>query len=125
VPYDSHVIRADANNFTPKLGQLACSQIRYASYTYASDRQEHLQNKTTQARFRCGADQPKVIAMIDRQMMDSELELARAARREAESALTDVDEMIWELQHFQPGRQRLVFSIAGFDEDLDQPPVAA
>jgi hypothetical protein len=68
---------------------------------------------------------PKVIAMIDRQMMDSELELARAARREAESALTDVDEMIWELQHFQPGRQRLVFSIAGFDEDLDQPPVAA
>jgi hypothetical protein len=66
-----------------------------------------------------------VIAMIDRQMMDSELELARAARREAEAALTDVDDMIREIQDFRPGPQRLVFSIAGFDEDLDQAPRAA
>jgi hypothetical protein len=63
--------------------------------------------------------------MIDRQMMESELELARAARREAEAAITDVDDMIREIQDFRPGHQRIVFSIAGFEQEFDQPPVAA
>ena len=67
----------------------------------------------------------RVIAMIDRQMMESELERARIARREAEAALLDVDDMIRELQHFQPGRQRVVFSIAGFEPEFDREPVAA
>ncbi|MGE0564770.1 MAG: hypothetical protein AB7O50_09680 [Pseudolabrys sp.] len=63
--------------------------------------------------------------MIDSKAMDSELELARTARREAEAALLDVDDMIRELQGFQPGRQRVVFSIAGFEQALDQEPAAA
>jgi len=62
---------------------------------------------------------------LDSKAMDSELALARAARREAEAALTDVDDMIRELQGFRPGRQRIVFSIAGFEQDFDHEPAAA
>lgn len=62
-----------------------------------------------------------MIPMIDGKAMDNELELARAARREAEAAVLDVDDMIRELRCFQPGRQRVVFSIAGFEQE----PVAA
>jgi hypothetical protein len=55
--------------------------------------------------------------MIDRKAMESDLHQARLARMEAEAANTDVEELIWELQHVQLGRQRIVFSIAGFDQE--------
>jgi hypothetical protein len=45
------------------------------------------------------------------------LEAARAARLEAEAANADVDAMIDEVQHIRLGHQRMVFSIAGFDDD--------
>ncbi len=56
--------------------------------------------------------------MIDREAMAKDLRLAREARLEAEAANEDVEEMIWEIQHVQLGRQRVVFSIAGFEQDV-------
>jgi hypothetical protein len=58
-----------------------------------------------------------MVPMIDRTMMETELNQARLARQDAEAAITDVEDMIWELQHVQLGRQRLVFSIAGFEQE--------
>lgn len=57
-------------------------------------------------------------AMIDRQRMQDELQQARQARLDAEAAHCEVEELIWEIQHVRLGRQRIVFSIAGFDQDL-------
>jgi hypothetical protein len=55
--------------------------------------------------------------MIDRKAMENDLHQARMARLEAEAANCDVEELIWELQHVRLGRQRIVFSIAGFEQD--------
>jgi hypothetical protein len=55
--------------------------------------------------------------MIDRKAMENDLHQARLDRMEAEAANCDVEELIWELQHVQLGRQRIVFSIAGFEQD--------
>ena len=55
--------------------------------------------------------------MIDRQAMANDLRRAREARLEAEAANSDVEELIWEIQHVQLGRQRIVFSICGFEQD--------
>ena len=55
--------------------------------------------------------------MIDRQAMKNDLLEARRAREEAEAANHDVEELIWELQHVQLGRQRIVFSISGFEQE--------
>jgi hypothetical protein len=59
--------------------------------------------------------------MIDRKAMENDLHQARLARLEAEAANCDVEELIWELPHVQLGRQRIVFSIAGFDQDVAAP----
>ena len=56
--------------------------------------------------------------MIDREAMANDLKLVRQARLEAEAANADVEELIWEIQHVQLGRQRVVFSIAGFEQDV-------
>jgi len=56
--------------------------------------------------------------MIDRDAMANDLQAARQARLDAEAANTDVEELIWELQHVQLGRQRVVFSISGFDQEM-------
>ncbi len=56
--------------------------------------------------------------MIDRKAMENELHQARQARLDAEAASADVEEMIWEVQHIRLGRQRMVFSIAGFEQDV-------
>jgi hypothetical protein len=53
--------------------------------------------------------------MIDREAMKRELQEAKLARLEAEAANTDLEELIWEVQHVK--RQRIVFSIAGFDQE--------
>lgn len=55
--------------------------------------------------------------MIDRKAMEQELHQARMARLDAEAANSDVEELIWELQHVRLGRQRLVFSIAGLEQE--------
>lgn len=55
--------------------------------------------------------------MLDRKAMENDLLEARRARMDAEAANHDVEELIWELQHVQLGRQRIVFSIAGFEQE--------
>jgi hypothetical protein len=59
--------------------------------------------------------------MIDRQAMANDLQQARQARLEAQAAGSDVEELIWQVQHVQLGRQRIVFSIAGFDQEPEGP----
>ena len=59
--------------------------------------------------------------MIDRQAMANDLQQARQARLEAEAANSDVEELIWQVQHVQLGRQRIVFSIAGFEQEPEGP----
>jgi hypothetical protein len=55
--------------------------------------------------------------MIDRKAMQDDLDRARRARRDAEAANADVEGMLWEMQHIRLGHQRVVFSIAGFEQD--------
>jgi hypothetical protein len=56
--------------------------------------------------------------MIDRKAVENELQQARLARMEAQAASDEVEQLIWEVQHIRLGRQRVVFSIAGFEQDL-------
>ncbi|MEJ2435824.1 MAG: hypothetical protein P8Y53_22805 [Pseudolabrys sp.] len=58
--------------------------------------------------------------MIDRKSMENELHQARLARMDAEAAGADVEELIWEVQHIRLGRQRMVFAIAGFEQEAAQ-----
>ena len=51
--------------------------------------------------------------MIDLKAIETELHHARLARIEAETASTDVEDLIWQVQHFEPGRGRLCFFIGG------------
>ena len=54
--------------------------------------------------------------MIDRKAMQDDLDRARQARRDAEAANADVEEMLWEIHHIRLGHQRIVFSIEGLLE---------
>jgi hypothetical protein len=54
--------------------------------------------------------------MIDLKAIQSELDQARSARIEAQAAGTEVEELIAAVQHFEPGKQRLVFMV---DCDVD------
>ena len=49
--------------------------------------------------------------MIDLKALENELHQCRLARLEAEAAERDVEEMIWQVQHFEPGKQRMVFMV--------------
>jgi hypothetical protein len=59
--------------------------------------------------------------MIDLKTLENELHHARLARIEAEAAGCEVEALIAAVQHFQPGRQRLVFMVDGSDPE---PPAA-
>lgn len=48
-------------------------------------------------------------AMIDLKAIQTELDHARLARIEAQAAGCEVEELIAAVQHFEPGKQRLVF----------------
>jgi hypothetical protein len=56
--------------------------------------------------------------MIDLKAIQSELDHARLARIEAQAAGTEVEELIAAVQHFEPGKQRLVFMIDCDHDDL-------
>jgi hypothetical protein len=49
--------------------------------------------------------------MIDLKTLEIELRHARLARIDAQAAGTEVEELIWSVQHFEPGKQRLVFMV--------------
>lgn len=59
--------------------------------------------------------------MLNLKEIQNELNHARQARLEAEQAGTDVEEMTWQVQHFEPGKQRMVFIFA-CDEDIPSAP---
>jgi hypothetical protein len=54
--------------------------------------------------------------MIDLKSLETELQQARLARQEAEAAGCEVEELIRQVQHFRPGRQRLLFMVAGGED---------
>ena len=58
--------------------------------------------------------------MIDLKSLANELHQARLARIDVQSATSDVEELIWQVQHFEPGRGRICL----FVESLDVDPLA-
>ena len=49
--------------------------------------------------------------MIDLKSLEIELQQARLARIDAQAAGSEVEELIWSVQHFEPGKQRMVFMV--------------
>ncbi|MBX9846112.1 MAG: hypothetical protein K2Z80_30340 [Xanthobacteraceae bacterium] len=47
--------------------------------------------------------------MIDLKTLQNELDYARSARLDAEAAEREVEELIRQVQHFEPGKQRMLF----------------
>jgi hypothetical protein len=60
--------------------------------------------------------------MIDLKALENELHQARLARIDAQEAGCEVEELISAVQHFQPGKQRLVFMVdCGEEPELFAP----
>ena len=59
--------------------------------------------------------------MLDLKAVETELHHARLARIDAEAASTEVEEMIYRVQHFEPGRGRLCFFVDGIQEPENPP----
>lgn len=55
--------------------------------------------------------------MIDLKAIETELHHVRLARIDAEAASTDVEDLIYAVQHFEPGKGRLCFFVAGLETD--------
>ncbi len=55
--------------------------------------------------------------MIDAKAVETELQQARLARMEAEAANSDVEEMIWEVQHVPANAGCFAYFFAGVDQD--------
>jgi hypothetical protein len=76
---------------------------------------EHLQNKTTQLNW---FQAQRSTHMIDAKAFEVELQQARLARLEAEAANSDVEEMIWEVQHAPTNAGCFAYFFAGLDQDV-------
>jgi hypothetical protein len=59
--------------------------------------------------------------MIDLKTLEIELHQARMARIDAQAAGCEVEELIWQVAHFEPGKQRLVFMVDCGEEELAGP----
>ena len=57
-------------------------------------------------------------SMIDLKTLQNELEYARLARLDAEAAEREVEELIWQVQHFEPGKQRMLFIFECGEPDM-------
>jgi hypothetical protein len=55
--------------------------------------------------------------MFDAKTLETELHQARQARMEAEAANSDVEEMIWEVQHTPAKAGCFAYFFAGLDQD--------
>ena len=49
--------------------------------------------------------------MIELKSLAIEMHHARQARIDAQAASSEVEELIWQVAHFEPGKQRMVFMI--------------
>ena len=56
--------------------------------------------------------------MIDAKALANELHQARLARIEAEAANTDLEELIWQVQHAPADRRCFAYFFAGADQEL-------
>jgi hypothetical protein len=59
--------------------------------------------------------------MVDIKALESELAQARQAKLDALAASSDVEDMIFEVQHLERRPPRLAFFICGLEQDLDLP----
>jgi hypothetical protein len=55
--------------------------------------------------------------MFDPKTLQNELHHARLARIDAEGASIEVEELIRQVQRFQPGKQRLLFMVDGCEPE--------
>lgn len=62
---------------------------------------------------------------MDTKALENEIAQARQARLDALAAMTDVENMIHNVQDPLFGRSRLAFFISGFDEDVEAEKVEA
>jgi len=60
--------------------------------------------------------------MVDLKAIANEVHQARLARLDAEAASSEVEQLIWHVQHIEPGRGRLCFFIDGFELEPAGPP---
>jgi hypothetical protein len=49
--------------------------------------------------------------MIDLKSLAIEMHHARQPRIDAQAASSEVEELIWQVAHFEPGKQRMVFMV--------------
>ena len=56
--------------------------------------------------------------MIDLKTLQIELDYARSARLDAEAAEREVEELIRQVQHFEPGKQRMLFIFECGEPDM-------
>ncbi len=56
--------------------------------------------------------------MIDSKAMAQQLEQARQARIEAETAYCDIEELLWQMHHQQPHEPRIAYAFDGFGRAL-------
>lgn len=56
--------------------------------------------------------------MIDLKSLEDELQQCRLARLDAEAAEREVEELLWEVQHFEPGKQRMLFIFECGDTEI-------
>ena len=76
---------------------------------------EHLQNIPTQ--LHRIARKRKAPEIMDAKALAEELAHAKLARMDAEAANSDVEEMIWEVQHAPATAPCFAYFFAGVDED--------
>ena len=62
---------------------------------------------------------------MDTKALENEIAQARQARLDALAAMTDVENMIHNVQDPSFGRSRLAFFISGFDEDVEAEKIEA
>lgn len=65
-----------------------------------------------------GTGAEKGMTMVDTKALAEELHQARLARLEAEAANSDLEELLWEVQHMPADRRCFAYFFAGVDEDV-------
>jgi hypothetical protein len=57
--------------------------------------------------------------VVDVKSLEIELNQAREARLAAQAASSDVEDMIWQVQHLDAARPRFAFFVSGFEQTAE------